>query len=206
MCPLCNSNFMIGCSTQLFQKQSNYSSHGTKILALDAVINQINTLLEVRSSSPIRYYHVMECGGKTMDEISNEISDHQKWMVNKKLALSSVKNKRECLKNLHAYWKLFAKVQLLDFKVHGIEHLTWVLCGVVPVTYLWFSSPKASQRSFKCRSCQGVIQRWIVGLVMSLWPVISEHKCCMSRDEMSQIQVEVHKKCYYVNWHKKSLQ
>jgi hypothetical protein len=45
------------------------------VTALDTVNNQIELLLQA-SSSPNGYFDVMDCGGRTMEEIIEEISDH----------------------------------------------------------------------------------------------------------------------------------
>jgi hypothetical protein len=54
--------------------------------ALHAVNNQIEFLLRA-SSSPNGYFDVMDCGGRTTEEIVEEISDHQRWMVQQKISI-----------------------------------------------------------------------------------------------------------------------
>ena len=48
--------------------------------------NQIELLLQA-SSSPNGYFDVMDCGERTMEEIIEEISDHQRWMVQQKVSI-----------------------------------------------------------------------------------------------------------------------
>jgi len=48
---------------------------GNEVTALDTVNNQIELLLQA-SSSPNGYFDVMDCGGRTMEKIIEEISDH----------------------------------------------------------------------------------------------------------------------------------
>ena len=79
---------------------------GNELSALDAVNNQIELLLRA-SSSPNGYFGVMDCGGRTTEEIIEEISDHQRWLMQQKisiltLALTVAKKKMEELKNWDA--------------------------------------------------------------------------------------------------------
>ncbi len=67
--------------------------------ALHAVNNQIELLLRA-GSSPNGYFDVMDCGGRTTEEIVKEINDHQRWMVQQKiiiltLALTFAKKKMD---------------------------------------------------------------------------------------------------------------
>ena len=59
---------------------------GNELSALDSVNNQIDLLLQA-SSSPHGYFDVMDFGGRTTEEINEEISDHQRWMVQQKVSM-----------------------------------------------------------------------------------------------------------------------
>jgi hypothetical protein len=59
---------------------------GNDVSALDAVNNQIELLLQA-SSSPNGYFDVMDCGGRTTEEIIEKISNHQRWMVQQKVSI-----------------------------------------------------------------------------------------------------------------------
>ncbi len=59
---------------------------GNEVTALDTVNNQIELLLQA-SSSPNGYFDVMDCGGRTTEEIIEKISNHQRWMVQQKVSI-----------------------------------------------------------------------------------------------------------------------
>jgi len=70
----------------LSEAKKMFHLKGNEVTALDAVNNQIELLLQA-SSSPNGYFDVMDCGGRTIEEIIEEISDHQRWMVQQKVSI-----------------------------------------------------------------------------------------------------------------------
>ena len=94
---------------------------GNEVSALDAVNNQIELLLKA-SDSPNGIFDVIDSGGRTTEEIIEEISDYQRWVLQQKicfitLALTVAKNKMEVVKN----WDMCCEEALQQGNMIGLR-------------------------------------------------------------------------------------
>ncbi len=89
--------------------------------ALEAINNQLKMLVETHDSLRA-YLEIESCRGMEVEEMDEEMSDHQRWMVQQKtlvltLALLQAKEKMESMKN----WDKCRELAIKPSSMDGVE-------------------------------------------------------------------------------------